>query len=414
MFVFVIYMSLPLMAQNPKTQDDVPDICPQCLSNRNPPSVQKPQDLAALAGKISGDHSCLSLEISASNKRDLKELIIKDPDYKNPLEIFVTPNSRTSTTITYKFPEKVMKPGDSLYFAIPEDLQNKPVSFVVVGHRQDPSTHKGQKPDSHWDDVPGLTSFQVHATNQSAIEAWRYWTGDSSGKKGAKFAEPRHELEKENLYEWVDNGTKSVANDSYSKTPVHAYAARLVNVGKDDVYAGEVTIKFLPPAAKQFLEGNFTKGTIFNVQPGQKASYQGGQKSEGIFPGAVELGGYNSKSQTSLPKGWKILNGFTLAIPVPKGKKVTSVEIVGGDSHPDKVKNKDGGWGTSGWAKLSLGVGRSPENADWFVKNENVPPEGLMLGSPTNCNHVAGDNEYVYVRGTSDTLYLMGVRVGLN
>jgi hypothetical protein len=47
------------------------------------------------------------------------------------------------------------------------------------------------------------------------------------------------------------------------------------------------------------------------------------------------------------------------------------------------------------------------------MSSENVPPEGVMGGSPTDGAYVAKAGDKVVVRASSDTVYVMAVRVGL-
>ena len=344
------------------------------------------------------------------NLKDVKKMAEKEGAEK--FQVVDSPSSRTSDSVTYKFPEITMKPGDVVYFGLPSDLQKKPVNFVVIGHRQDPKEEKGFDAAKKWDDIPGLSSFQVLTTNKKGEQEWRYWTGSSSGNQGAKFAEVRYSPEMENLYEWLDKGTANVITDERSMDPVMPEMMKVVNVGKDLVRLSEVTLKSQPDQFDQKIETIFTKGSSFNAKVAQKATLGGGQNNGGLFPDALQLGGYGAGTQPKLPEGWQ-LNGNTLSIPLPEGREISSVELLGGDSHPDGITNKDGGTGTPGWARLHMGIGTDPESADWFVKNENVPPEGLMLGSVSECGRKTRKGEKIFIRGTSDILYVMGLRIGL-
>lgn len=285
-----------------------------------------------------------------------------------------------------------MAPGDVMDFDVPETYKNKAISFVILGHRQDPSTHQGADPNGgKYDSLPGLTSFQVLNPNNE----WRYWNGPGSGKGGAKFAEPRHELEMENLYEWRSYGHCQMDGSGCSTEALKPQKVRLVNVGTDNVFVGELRLKFYPEEPETVIQKIYTPGTEFNAQVGGKAKFGGGQNSKGLFPQAM------------------VLNYSDLVVELPEGKDLIYFELIGGDSHPDQITNKDGGWGTPGWAKLSVGKGTSPDHIQWFMSNENVPPEGLLMSAPSDCHKKVKAGEKLYIRARSDNLYVMGYRISL-
>ena len=106
---------------------------------------------------------------------------------------FTTPTSQTQSSVTYVFPEIRTGPGDAIRFFIPQHLRSQVLSYVILGHHQDPSTHRGGTPGQKQDAIPGLSAILVDSTNLHDVDSqdsWRYWGGMSSGKYGAKFAEP--------------------------------------------------------------------------------------------------------------------------------------------------------------------------------------------------------------------------------
>ncbi len=330
-------------------------------------------------------------------------------DNSTPLKTFLTPTKRTATTLTYKFQEIKMKPGEQIYFAVPKDLQNKNLNFAVLGHRQDPNDESGWDGIKKWDSVPGLISLQVLSEENGKSE-WVYWNGQASGEKGAKFAEINYELEMENLYQWNQIGHVKLKSGEVSHNPVRPQVIKVTNVGKDFVKVGEVGIKVQPAKFDKAIEAIFTPNSSFAGLQGDVGKFGGGQNSKGKFPGALVLG---DNVNLKLPQGWEKIDSQTLAINLPEGVEVTAVEVMGGDSRPDEVRNKDQGWGTSGWAKLSLGIGSSAQSADWFLEKENVPPEGLMYGSPTKCNVKSKLGDKIFIKATADKMYIMGIRIGL-
>lgn len=330
------------------------------------------------------------------------------------VDLFTEPTSRTSTSVTYRF-NRVVKPGESIYLMVPAELRERPVNFIVLAHRQDSSLDTDADKTDEWDDTPGLSSVQVHALGLPEGEAWRYWGGSASGSQGAKFAEVSYSPEIENLYEWTKLGHHGTDSGDFSKAPIFADALRLRSLGQDPVQVSEITLKVAPRAPDSTLEAVFCAGTVIgDPVTGAGRKYGGGQGFQGKFPGALELSGYGTggAGAAALPAGWAFTNG-RLEIALPPGKLVTSVEIAGGDSHPDEITNKDGGWGTKGWSKLSIGLAKAGGTTDWFMSSENVPPEGVLGGSPVDGNYVTQPGDKIIVRASSDTTYVMAARVGL-
>lgn len=324
------------------------------------------------------------------------------------------PTTRTSTSVTYRF-HRVLKPGESLYLMVPAELRERPVSFMVLGHKGDPSLDTDADKTDKWDDTPALSSVQARSIHHPEAEAWRYWGGSSSGAQGAKFAEVSHSAEIENLYEWNKFGHHAADGGGFTKDPLHADALRIRSLGQDPVTITELTLKVAPRAPDSTLEAVFSPGTVIGDPiTGAGRKYGGGQAFQGKFPGALELSGYGSggAGAAALPPGWKMASG-RLEIDLPPGKLLTAVEIAGGDSHPDEITNADGGWGTKGWSKLSIGLMKANGTTDWFMSNENVPPEGVMSGSPSDGAYVTQPGDKILVRASSDTTYVMAARVGL-
>src|SRR6185436_14379999 len=83
--------------------------------------------------------------------------------------------------------------------------------------------------------------------------------------------------------------------------------------------------------------------------------YGGGQAFQGKFPGAVVLGGGAAGAPAALPPGFA-LRGGALEVELPAGRIITGVDVAAGDSHPDGIRNKDGGWGTPGWSRMSMAI----------------------------------------------------------
>ena len=311
---------------------------PQIFSSEDCDKLIKENGLQVVAD-LEKNSGCVLQSINSINVEKINHLVKNDK--KNGLKIkkiFTEPSYRNSFSISYKFPEMVLNPGEVLYFAVPDDLSKRAVSFAILGHRQDPTTEKGMNYTTKWDDIPGLTSVQFHSTDPKEKDPWRYWRGNASGVKGAKFAEVGKHVEVENLYDWQKYGHAGVNTEVGTTTPLLVDVMRLVSTGKDIVNISELTLKVLPPIPNYFVTHIFSNGTDIGSPDGSGApKFGGGQNFKGKFPGALALNSYKSKTDPTLPSGWK-MKGRKLIIPVETGKILTHAELAVGDSHPDEIE----------------------------------------------------------------------------
>lgn len=322
------------------------------------------------------------------------------------------PDARSSNSVTYKFGGQKLPPGGYIYLWVPPDLAERGASFVILGHRQNPATTTGPKPGNKWDETPGLTSVQVYDANRTEVERWRHWAGDSSGNFGAKFAEQGTRFELENLYQWTKIGHRGVQSGDFKNDSLKGSAVRLTNVGTDEVEVSELVYKANLSAGSDLPTHIFTEGTKFgDVNSGEGYQVGGGQANKGIFPGAIDLG-RSGQYQGALPAGWVYKKG-KLVIPLPKGKVLTGIEVSAGDSHSDKIINSDGGFGTKGWARLNIELVRGGSVVDRLMSNENVPPEGILMGAPSRCGEIIQEGDSLVLHSASDTTYLGGLRLHL-
>jgi len=323
------------------------------------------------------------------------------------------PSSQTSISATWDLGGRRMNPGEELRLEIPEHLRNRAVRSVMLSHRQDPSTDTGLNPATGRDANPGLTAVNLRSIDDGT---WRDWNSPwgSSGPKGAKFAEQRgaYNPEFENMFDWNVRGHMNADTGGDLTTKgLHSDQVRVLSLGTDPVYVHKVVVNVMGETPSELQEAIFSPGTAFgDWETGAGRKYGGGQAFQGTFPGAVVLGGAGSPA--ALPAGWSV-RGSSLVYELPPGRVITGVDAAVGDSHPDKIRNKDGGWGTPGWSKLTMALQHADGSSEVFVDGSGVPPEGIVSGAPVKPGQVTQPGDKLVISGSNDLLYVMGVRVGL-
>lgn len=326
--------------------------------------------------------------------------------------------SITSISATFDFGGngKRLNPGDEIRLELPEHIRTSGIRSVMLSHRQDASFDTGHNATTGRDDRPGLTSLNFRSIKDGT---WRDWIAPwgASGPKGAKFAEqrPASNPEFENMFDWNSRGHKNADTDRDTTTELLlSDEARILSVGTDPVFVHKVIVNVMGEKPQQLVEGIFSEGTAFgDWQTASGRKYGGGQSFQGKFPNAIELGRSGGGAGAArLPAGWRV-NGNSLEIPLEPHKVITTVDVAAGDSHPDGIRNKDGGWGTPGWARISMSLRHANGTEERFVDNQGVPPEGIISGAPVAVNQVTKPGDSLVISGTNDTLYVMGVRIGL-
>jgi hypothetical protein len=366
-----------------------------------------------------------------------------------------------SISLTYNFePTGNMKgkgglrlnPGDVVYVSIPPEFSLRPMIFLILHHRVDPSeistktfiTAKGRI----YNQNPGLTSVQIYSGNEK--NHWRYWGGMSSGPYGGKLAEPRNIFpEEEGLYEWIENGHISVYNPSEkSNKPLFASGMRIVSTGDIPIYLHKLVLKIAPLPAGSSEEVVFSSNTnLGDSLTAKDRKYGGGWAYKGLYPGALPIfNAFNNKAQAplskeeeevgnkaligkdprktnpfvyqkeidegikKLPSNWRYQAGDLIVEPTP-GKNITSLEIMLGDSWPDSKPNQDGGIGTSGSAKLDVILKRKNGEEIYFLKGENVPPQGVLYAGPPGLKFNIKPEDQIIIRSKKDISYIMAIRI---
>jgi hypothetical protein len=329
------------------------------------------------------------------------------------IKSFTEPSKESRYGVLYKFPEIELKPKEIVLFKVPDYYSHQFISSFSFGHRQD-------EPSSKFDQNPAYTKTQILSQLHTEPYQWRLWGGSYSGERGAKFAEQGRYPEMDSLYEWPRVGHYVLNRSQKSRSLVKPKLIKLQNVGSDSLKLSSVMLNTIP--AMNISNENidtivFSRGSDFgNIQTMGGRVYGGGQRFYGKFPGAFRLSKANGRTWSGLPYNWK-MNKNIVEIPLYNsrhyGKTLTQVEVMCGDTKPDGIRNRDGGWGSLGNAKLTMKILRSTTSERIeFAKNKNVPPEGVVSSSTSrNYNGRPGDKLILENRINSSALYIMAVRL---
>jgi hypothetical protein len=357
--------------------------------------------------------------------------------------IYTNYSSKSSLSVTYKLDDqqcrKAAKQGEeclalneALYFVIPTEFQNKTISEMTIAHRQ--STQDNRGTDSFnastgtkvKDEFPSFISAQIYSPLFPYKYAWRYWGGHTSGINGGKYSEHKKNgsWEFDNLYEWPLYGhrashqqiRKSISPLMGKYLRIFADTGKFSRIqGYDTAYVHSVTIQFSPKKADIYKSWSFTnsKTDLGDPLTMKGRTYGGGPKFQGQYPGAVILRG-NSRPQnvdkldsSTWDYSWR---GYIEYALIP-GKKLKSIEIAAGDTHPDGRPNKDGGTGSLGGAKLSVEL-LTKSGDQMIIKRANLGPKGVTTGYPQDLDRVIQKGETLRIYGHNDKAYLMGIRIG--
>lgn len=356
---------------------------------------------------------CLLLLISGTvwseTNSGLLQRLIQNEKHGKVIATFDKPSMKTSILAEFDFPEMELRPEDIVYFMVPDDLSKLPLSQIGFSHRQ-----KGYAPD--WDRNPGLTSALLYSTDIPNDE-FRYWAGHASGKMGAKYAEYRRSPEMDTLYEWPLIGHKGLVNNRKDKSLIRPNVLRIQNVGTDNVYLSRTMIEIIPRNAAEEKVFVFTPRSSFgDTETMTGREYGGGQRLQGIFPNALRVSSYDHRSQPDLPQGFTV-NKNQLTIDLPQGKKFSNIAIMCGDTHPNRVRNQDNGWGSLGNASLTITIeNEKTKESRILLKDKNVGPEGVITAAEIN-NSIRikdGDKLVITNRWKSSTVYIMAIKMGIN
>ena len=326
--------------------------------------------------------------------------------------VFKNPQILSGTTINFAVDEsegRELKPNRRLLFIIPEEFRNRIVRDVILRHRKASKYCVDIGSDGH-DPYGAYSRVELHDTKNNK---WRAWV-DYIYRRTDKFAEPRGSgnPEHEALHDWVVAVGK-----------IRPDAMRLTNMGKHLEYSTcnihGLDVIFFPDFEKvDFSERIYCPGTSFvdlNNEDKFIPTYGGGEDTEGKYIGAIAL---NEQKKASYKLGEDLgkdaeKKDGAFYIKLQPGRTLMQVEISAGDTeYLDRVDPETKRRTRLGWAKLWIGIKRAKTgNIEWFVKNANVPPQGVIAGGPFAEQGLIQNGDELVVESRNDTAYIMGWRL---
>ena len=338
----------------------------------------------------------------------LKESLEKDAFFDVVLD---NPKIISHTTISYEFNDsggRELRPEHSIGFTIPKEFRNRLVRDVTLKHRKDQKYAKDIGPDRH-DPYGAYSLVELH---DRLSDRWLSWS-DPKGYSPTKFAEPRPSSDPENevLHDWIATVGK-----------VQSDVIKVTNVGKNPDYSvsqihGLEVVFFPDLEGVIYQERIYSQGTNFIDLKNDKflPTYGGGSHTEGIYSGALALNQHGDalyEPGTDPGLGAR-LEKNRLHIKLEKGRNLVQIEVAIGDTeHLDHINPKTNRKTRLGYSKLWVGIKKKDsDEVDWFIKNTNIPPQGVISGGPKLDNGQIEDGDELIIEARDDTAYVMGWRL---
>jgi hypothetical protein len=335
-----------------------------------------------------------------------------------------TETGSSSATYTFGTLEKgvELKPGfgrsNEILCYIPPEFRDRGVRSFECYHRQDAKTERNAGPGAH-DPYPGMTCVNFRSMDDDSWRAllpmWGSHAPTGEGKaRGAMFAEAYEEAPPGSGKNPAESDYRTMDMRGWGSTPMftdidgkQAASQKVrsdfirISCPKntsadgpfDPVMLHQLDVNFQPPPASKVEEMMFTSGAQFAPWGSAPCfvKYGGGQETDGTFPGSLELrpNGTGGAGAAKLPAGAKMRPDGSLEIDLSQyaGKVLAGIEVMAGDSKPDRVRNHDGGMGTSGWSVMDMRL-ENGASVDQLVHEANVPPNGVITGAPSVANQV--------------------------
>lgn len=348
----------------------------------------------------------------ASSELSEKQEPISPEDYapfpeKSVAHIFDTPDKSTYSTVVFEaksYEGDQLDPTKRIIYVIPQNYRDRVIRDVILKHRKDSSHFQGEG----WDTEGAYSRVLVRTSDGK----WRSWI-DPKGYNSDKFAEPRSASDPENevLHDWI--ATVGEVKPTVISVENIGHGANAIS----NIHGLEVVF-FPETEGVKYDQTIFSPGTSFiDLEKDiQLPTYGGGKQFGGKYPNAVVLGGLGNAQNLSIDRD-KTKPLYTdeqgrLHIKLQPGKKFIGLEVSAGDTHPDGITNKQGGIGTLGWAKIYAGL-KTPgqEDAQYFMRNVNVPPAGVLAGGYNEAEHIVKDGEELVIESKQDATYVMGYRI---
>lgn len=337
-----------------------------------------------------------------------KESLEKETSFDVVLD---NPEVTSYTTINYELGEyqgRELLPEHRVGFIIPKEFRNRLVRDVTLRHRKD---HKHAK-DIGTDRYDPHGAYSLVELHDQSSNKWMSWS-DPKGYSPIKFAEPRSASDPENevLHDWIATVGK-----------IQPDAVRITNVGKNPEYSVSqihgLEVVFFPELKNvNYQEKIYSAGTSFiDLKNGEHLpTYGGGSHTEGIYKGALAL----NQSGSALyelgkdPGANAKLEHNRLIVKLQANQNLAQVEVALGDTeHLDHVNPKTNRKTRLGYSKLWVGIKKkNSNNINWFLKNANIPPQGVISGAPKLRDNLIEEGDELVIEARDDTAYLMGWRL---
>ena len=350
----------------------------------------------------------LKKDLGVSNGKAKEKSQDNDPSVDLTFE---NPEIDSYTRINFSVPEyegRELRPGRRLMFTIPEEFKKRIIRDVILRHRKNSKYAINISSDGY--DPNGAYS-RVELRNSDTSQ-WTSWK-DPAGYRTDKFAEPRgaENPEEEVLHDWIA-----------MVGPISADAVRVTNVGENSDFSVSnvhgLEVVFYPEfKAINFREQIYTLGTKFvDLDKNELLpEYGAGEFNEGKYEGAIAL---NRSAPTLFelsknPGSEARTENGRLVIKLESGRELLNVEIAIGDTEHLSYRNPETYRNTRlGWAKLWVGIRRAKTgDTEWFIKNANIPPQGVIAGGPHLENAKIEVGDELVLESRADASYVMGWRL---
>ncbi len=313
-------------------------------------------------------------------------------------------------------------PGKGVEFVFPDEFKNRNIFHVILKHRKDPRYAADAADfDAHDPDA----AYILCEARSSLNKLWYRWADRSSF---AKFSEVRTADNPEN--ETLHNGLRTFGQ-------IKPDRFRITNVAKGDPQKAianvhELEFVFMPEERPGvIIEQILTPETAFSDASSGKPVplIGGGPRLQGKFPGAVVLGKNREarlQALLQLPEahrfavsncasGTSLTADGNLQIPLPAGYRLAMIELAAGDLDITSLEyNKDGYFGRSGQAQISVFVESEDGRRACLVDNSNVGMAGMVTcGGPAN-DELTRPGDRLLLQVSNDEIFLMGYRITLH